>query len=253
MRRFLLLAAALVCCAACSQPPAPSPTAAPTAEPAPEAQTGATAAPTSAIALPGVSGYPYPEPPPAPPPTATPAATAASASTPDDAAPASTPDDAAPTATSASVVALPGVSSGYPEPGAAPATEPTVVPDTEITATVEGHQLRLLVVATPEKRAQGLMFVQELPDDTGMLFVFPMDTPLSFWMRNTYIPLSVAFLDAEGRILNIEDMQPLDESLHSSVAPARYALEVNQGWFAARGIGPGAVVEFTLPPDLVVQ
>nr|PZN35714.1 MAG: DUF192 domain-containing protein [Chloroflexota bacterium] len=148
---------------------------------------------------------------------------------------------------------MPGVSSGYPEPGAAPATEPTVVPDTEITATVEGHQLRLLVVATPEKRAQGLMFVQELPDDTGMLFVFPMDTPLSFWMRNTYIPLSVAFLDAEGRILNIEDMQPLDESLHSSVAPARYALEVNQGWFAARGIGPGAVVEFTLPPDLVVQ
>jgi uncharacterized membrane protein (UPF0127 family) len=131
---------------------------------------------------------------------------------------------------------------------------PTVVPDAEIEATVGGHALRLRVVATPEKRAAGLMFYRELPDDLGMLFVFPVDQELSFWMRNTLVPLSVAYLDAERRILNVEDMQPLDEqTFHRSAGPARYALEVRQGWFAARGIGAGAVVEFTLPAGLPVQ
>jgi uncharacterized membrane protein (UPF0127 family) len=97
------------------------------------------------------------------------------------------------------------------------------------------------------------MFRQELADDAGMLFVFPQDQGLSFWMRNTTIPLSIAFIDSERRIINIADMQPLDESSVPSERPARYALEVNQGWFAVRGIKPGDRVEFVLPADLEVN
>lgn len=128
------------------------------------------------------------------------------------------------------------------------------MPEAQIPLQIGGASLTALVVATPETRARGLMFYRELPDDLGMLFVFPFDSLGSFWMRNTYVPLSVAFLDSERRVLNIADMQPLDEQTqHFPVSPARYALEMRQGWFAERGIGPGAVVEFTLPSDLVVR
>lgn len=154
----------------------------------------------------------------------------------------------APTSTPAAEIALPNVSGNpYPEPP----PQATVTPDATGTAMIGEHTLALLVVTTPETRAQGLMFVRELPQDTGMLFVFPEDAQQSFWMRNTFIPLSVAFLDAEGRILNIADMQPLDDqTFHTSAGPARYALEVNQGWFAARQIEAGAAVQLTLPAGL---
>ncbi|HWQ13781.1 MAG TPA: DUF192 domain-containing protein, partial [Roseiflexaceae bacterium] len=186
---------------------------------------------TIALALPGVSGGSQPAPGGA------------------QATPAPAPAGGTPTATPAAVIALPGVSG---PPAAAP--EATVVPDAEISGVVGQHTLRLQVVATPETRARGLMFYRSLPEDAGMLFVFPADGQHAFWMRNTFIPLSVAFLDAEGRILNIADMQPLDEqTFHQAAGPARYALEVNQGWFAARGIGPGAVVEFTLPAGLEIR
>jgi hypothetical protein len=149
------------------------------------------------------------------------------------------------------VVILPGVEGSGAAGGG---VEATVVPEAIVSATVNGQTLSLQVVASPETRARGLMFYRELPADAGMLFVFPVDGQQSFWMRNTFVPLSVAFLDAERRIINIEDMQPLDEqTFHVSAAPARYAIEVNQGWFAQRGIEPGTVVEFTLPPDLLVR
>ena len=93
-----------------------------------------------------------------------------------------------------------------------------------------------------------------MPADHGMLFVFPQAEALTFWMKDTPLPLSIAFVDTQKRILNIADMQPFDDrTFHQSEGMAMYALEVNQGWFAARGIGPGTVVEFTLPADLVVR
>lgn len=123
-----------------------------------------------------------------------------------------------------------------------------------IPLTINGHALQVELATTPAQRAQGLMFRTDLAENVGMLFVFPDDAPRSFWMQNTPLPLSIAFIDAEGRIVNIADMQPFDDrTLHPSDGPARYALEVNQGWFAQRGIGPGDRVEFQLPPDLEVS
>ena len=82
-----------------------------------------------------------------------------------------------------------------------------------------------------------------LPENRGMLFVFPYTTALSFWMMNTFIPLSIAYLDEAGVIINIADMKPQTTDPHPSSRPARYALEMNQGWFAKRGIKAGAKVE----------
>lgn len=119
--------------------------------------------------------------------------------------------------------------------------------------TIGAHRLDAEVVADPMRRWLGLMFRTSMAPDAGMLFVFPDDTVLSFWMSNTPLPLSVAFLDAKRRILNIADMDPYDEEhLHDSDGPARYALEVHRGWFEAHGIGPGDDCELTLPTDLVV-
>ncbi len=102
------------------------------------------------------------------------------------------------------------------------------------------HLIHAEVAATSESRAQGLMFRKSLGANHGMLFVFPEAGPQCMWMRNTYVPLSVAFIDQRGVILNIADMQPQTEDSHCAVAPARYALEMSRGWFAAKGIKPGA-------------
>jgi uncharacterized protein len=115
------------------------------------------------------------------------------------------------------------------------------------------YGLEVEIAADPVRRALGLMFRRSMPADRGMLFVFPEDEILSFWMSNTLIPLSVGFLDADHRILNIADMEPLDDlSFHVSAAPARYGLEVHRGWFADRGIEPGDRCSFELPAGLVV-
>jgi uncharacterized membrane protein (UPF0127 family) len=97
------------------------------------------------------------------------------------------------------------------------------------------------------KRRKGLMERTELAENAGMLFVFDQEQPLSFWMRNTLIPLSIAYIGAEGRIVDIQDMQPLDETPHPSAEPAPYALEVNQGLFEERGVEVGDEVE--VPSD----
>lgn len=101
------------------------------------------------------------------------------------------------------------------------------------------HLIDAEVAASFASRAQGLMYRKVLGGNEGMLFVFPGDEPLCMWMRNTYVPLSVAFMDRNGVILNIEDMQPQSDDTHCAVAPARYALEMNQGWFAKRGVKAG--------------
>ncbi len=99
------------------------------------------------------------------------------------------------------------------------------------------------VADTEEERQMGLMGRDALAEDAGMLFVFDAEQQLSFWMKDTLIPLSIAYIDSEGRIVDIQDMQPLDETPHLSAAPAQYALEVNQGFFGARGIQVGDTVE----------
>jgi len=101
------------------------------------------------------------------------------------------------------------------------------------------HRIEAEVAATDPNRQVGLMNRKAMPPQRGMLFVFSRENTHCMWMRNTFIPLSVAFMDADGVIINIEDMQPQTESNHCARKPARYALEMNQGWFAQRGIKPG--------------
>lgn len=112
------------------------------------------------------------------------------------------------------------------------------LPRVELTAGF--YRIDAEVAANDAHRAQGLMHRRSLPANQGMLFVFSQAARHCMWMRNTYLPLSVAFLDDEGRILNIEDMQPQTEENHCAAHAARYALEMNVGWFAGKGIKPGA-------------
>jgi uncharacterized membrane protein (UPF0127 family) len=102
------------------------------------------------------------------------------------------------------------------------------------------HLVHAEVAADYGSRMQGLMHRKGLAPNAGMLFVFDQAAPHCMWMKNTYIPLSVAFLDAQGAIVNIADMQPHSEQSHCAARPALYALEMTQGWFTQRGIKPGA-------------
>jgi len=104
------------------------------------------------------------------------------------------------------------------------------------------HLITAELAANDPMRMQGLMFRESLAANHGMLFVFDGKSVHCMWMRNTLIPLSVAFLDDDGRIVNIEDMKPQTEDSHCARAPVRYALEMTQGWFAQRGLKPGALI-----------
>lgn len=114
------------------------------------------------------------------------------------------------------------------------------MPRLEFTAGM--YRIEAEVAADPENRMQGLMHRRSMAQHQGMMFVFPVAAQHCMWMKNTYLPLSVAFLDREGRILNIEDMKPHTENNHCAAKPAFFALEMNQGWFAAKGIKPGMLI-----------
>jgi uncharacterized protein len=101
------------------------------------------------------------------------------------------------------------------------------------------HLIRAEVAADYSTRGRGLMFRKSLAPNGGMLFIFDAAAIHCMWMKNTYIPLSVAFLDSQGVIINIADMQPHSEQSHCAARPAVYALEMAQGWFAERGIKAG--------------
>jgi uncharacterized membrane protein (UPF0127 family) len=101
------------------------------------------------------------------------------------------------------------------------------------------HLIRAELAADYSTRGRGLMYRKSLAPNSGMLFIFDAAEIHCMWMKNTYIPLSVAFLDAQGTIVNIADMQPHSEQSHCASRPALYALEMEQGWFARRGIKPG--------------
>lgn len=106
-------------------------------------------------------------------------------------------------------------------------------------ARIGGRNLRLELAVTPQERRKGLMFRDSLPEGRGMLFAFPSPRILSFWMKNTRIPLSIAFIGEDWRIVAIRRMQPYNRNPVTSRIPARYALEVPQGWFHRHGITTG--------------
>jgi len=104
---------------------------------------------------------------------------------------------------------------------------------------VASHPLKVEVAADEPQRMQGLMFRKSLGREDGMLFIFDEPAYHSMWMKNTLIPLSVAFIDRDGVILNILDMEPQTLDSHMAAGPAVYAIETNKGWFAAKRIKPG--------------
>jgi uncharacterized protein len=101
------------------------------------------------------------------------------------------------------------------------------------------HNIRAQVAISTTERATGLMYRKEMPQHEGMLFVYDVPTVQCFWMKNTLLPLSIAFIADDGTVVNIRDMQPQALDQHCSDKPVRYALEMNQGWFAKRGVKPG--------------
>ena len=115
-------------------------------------------------------------------------------------------------------------------------------PQTELPRTILSvgiHQIQAQVARTQEQHATGLMFRTEMPQQEGMLFEFNAPSQQCFWMKNTLIPLTAAFVADDGTIVNLEDMQPQTTLSHCSKKPVRFVLEVNQGWFAKRGIKAG--------------
>ncbi|MEO8310960.1 MAG: DUF192 domain-containing protein [Caldimonas sp.] len=102
------------------------------------------------------------------------------------------------------------------------------------------HNINAELASTPQQREIGLMFRTAMPTSDGMLFVFERPAQQCFWMRNTLIPLSVAFLGDDGSVVNIDDMKAQTLDAHCSAKPVRFVLEMNQGWFAKRGIKPGS-------------
>lgn len=130
--------------------------------------------------------------------------------------------------------------------------EPSDPQDTLPTAvlTVGSVDVMAEVADDPKERAYGLMFRDALAADAGMVFVYPNARPLSFWMRNTCLPLSIAYIDAMGQIVSIADMTPLNEQGVPSGTPAQYALEMEQGWFARKGVSVGDhIVGLPAPPS----
>lgn len=112
-------------------------------------------------------------------------------------------------------------------------------PARSVTLGIGMYKVDAEVADTEQSRETGLMFRKSLAPNAGMLFVFEEAQPYCFWMKNTLIPLSVAFIDDAGVIVNIEDMKPQSEANHCAASPVRYALEMNQGWFRAKGVKAG--------------
>ncbi len=111
------------------------------------------------------------------------------------------------------------------------------LPVAELTAGM--HVIRAELAVTPAQQATGMMWRTEMPGNEGMLFVNEDDQIRCFWMKNTLIPLTIAYLAADGTVINLADMQPKSEQSHCSTRPARFALEMRQGWFDKRGIKAG--------------
>ena len=108
-----------------------------------------------------------------------------------------------------------------------------------IKLTADMYQIDVQLAQTPEQREFGLMFRKQMPQPEGMLFVFEVPATQCFWMKNTILPLTAAFVADDGTIVNLADMAPQTTDSHCSAKPVRYVLEMNQGWFAKRAIKAG--------------
>ena len=132
---------------------------------------------------------------------------------------------------------------------AAPAQPQPPLPTIELQAGI--HVIRAEVASDNETRMRGLMFRERLGPNQGMLFVFQAKAQQCFWMRNTLIPLTIAFIEDDGSVVNLADMKPRSEDSHCSARPVRYALEMEQGWFARRGLSAGA--RLSGPPGVFTE
>ena len=142
------------------------------------------------------------------------------------------------TATLAVAISLAGACSRGPEPQRLPKVE----------IEVGGRRIAVEVARTSEQHALGMKYRKRLGEDEGMLFVFPRDRNLAFYMKDTYVPLSIAFIRSDGVIANIARMEPRTTVTHHSRSPCRYAIEMPQGWFAAHGVNEGD--RAIIPTDL---
>ena len=146
--------------------------------------------------------------------------------------------------------AIAGCGSCRPSETAPPPAPPEQPAQTHVRPGADGllgltfgdQSIRVEIADTAESRALGLMHRDALPWNRGMIFIYPKEATLQFWMKNTRIPLSIAFIRSSGEIVEIQDMEPMTEDSHYSSRPARFALEMNRGWFDAKGIGVGTVV-----------
>jgi len=129
-------------------------------------------------------------------------------------------------------VALAWCSAALPQEG------PQTLPMIRLNAGI--HNIQAQLAQTPDQRATGLMFRSSMATNEGMLFVFETPAKQCFWMKNTLLPLSTAFIADNGTVVNIEDMKPQTLDSHCSKQPVRYVLEMNQAWFAKRGIKAGS-------------
>ena len=120
----------------------------------------------------------------------------------------------------------------------ASAQEPQKLAQVRLNAGI--HNINAELASTPQQREIGLMFRTAMPANDGMLFAFEQPGQQCFWMRNTLIPLSVAFIGDDGSVVNIDDMKPRTDDSHCSAKPVRFVLEMNEGWFAKRGIKAGS-------------
>ena len=105
--------------------------------------------------------------------------------------------------------------------------------------TINNVPIKVKMARTGREQQRGLMFVNSLPQDEGMLFCYPKPQPMSFWMKNVKIPLSIAFINKNGKIISIRDMSPGSLESVKSPIPCRWALEMNQGWFKGNGVAVG--------------
>ena len=121
-----------------------------------------------------------------------------------------------------------------------------VLPKTKLATGI--HVITAEIAATDESRTIGLMMRQRLEPNHGMVFVFAAKSQHCFWMRNTLIPLSIAFIDDDGTIVNVADMAPKSDASTCPLRPVRYALEMDQGWFAKRGVAAGKKITGLPPP-----
>jgi len=108
---------------------------------------------------------------------------------------------------------------------------------------IDKNIIKAEVASTQTSQQLGLMYRKSMPEQNGMLFVFEQKAGHCFWMKNTLLPLAIAFIDNDGKIVNIEEMKPQSEEIHCPLKPIRYALEMNSNWFEKRQIKPGKLVE----------